>query len=142
MNILWALIVLSSITKKGEIVSAFGPLKWVLKKMARTIKELMRLLNYEQDLKSLKLKRASIDAKFAWGTVHELHWRVFLNFFFEFEYRKHRTIKRDAKLQSGDAIVTRKETFKQYLDTLHKRTLKQKNLVVVGTSDPYWEIQV
>ena len=64
---------LSSITKKGEIVSAFGPLKWVLKKMARTIKELMRLLNYEQDLKSLKLKRASIDAKFAKGMVHELH---------------------------------------------------------------------
>ena len=42
-----------------------APLKWVLMKMARTIKELMRLLNYEQDLKSLKMKRASIDAEFA-----------------------------------------------------------------------------
>ena len=41
--------------------------------MTRTIKELMHLLIYEQDLKSLKLKRASIDAKFAKGTVHVLH---------------------------------------------------------------------
>ena len=35
-----ALIVLSSITKKGEIVSVFGPPKWVLMIMTRTIKEL------------------------------------------------------------------------------------------------------
>ena len=41
------------------------PPKWVLMIMTRTIKELMRLLSYEQDLKSLKLKRASIDTKFA-----------------------------------------------------------------------------
>ena len=33
----------------------------------------MRLLSYEQDLKSLKLKRATINAKFAKGLVHELH---------------------------------------------------------------------
>ena len=63
---------LSSITKKREIVSAFGPPKWVLMIMTRTIKELMHLLSYEQDLKSLNLKRASIDAEFAKGTVHEL----------------------------------------------------------------------
>ena len=44
----------------------------------RTIKELTHLLSYEQDLKSLKLKRASIDAKFAKGTVHVLHKRVLL----------------------------------------------------------------
>ena len=50
-----------------------APLKWVLMKMARTIKELMRLLNYEQDLKSLKLKRASIDTIFAKESMHELH---------------------------------------------------------------------
>ena len=53
----------------------------------------------------------------------------FIYFYFEFVYRKHRTIKRDAKLRSGDAIVSRKEAFKHYLDTLHKRALKQKNLV-------------
>ena len=47
--------------------------KWVLMIMTRTIKELMCLMSYEQDLKSLELKRASIDAKFAKGTVHELH---------------------------------------------------------------------
>ena len=49
------------------------PPKWVLMIMTRTIKELMCLLSYEQDVKSLKLKRASIDAKFAKGSVHELH---------------------------------------------------------------------
>jgi len=38
----------------------------------------MHLLSYEQDLKSLKLKRASIDAKFAKGTVHVLQKRVLL----------------------------------------------------------------
>ena len=41
--------------------------------MTRTIKELIRLLSYEQDLKSLKSERANIDAKFAKETVHELH---------------------------------------------------------------------
>ena len=45
----------------------------VLVLMTCTIKELMHLLSYEQDLKSLKLERASIDAKFAKETVHELH---------------------------------------------------------------------
>ena len=30
-------------------------------------------MSYEQDLKSLELKRASIDANFAKETVHELH---------------------------------------------------------------------
>ena len=48
------------------------PSKWVLMIMTYTIKELMRLLSYEQDLKSLKLKRASIDAIFAKISVHEL----------------------------------------------------------------------
>ena len=41
--------------------------------MTHTIKELMCLLSYEQDLKLLELKKASIDAKFANGLVHELH---------------------------------------------------------------------
>ena len=41
------------------------PPKWVLMIMTRTIKELMRLLSYEQDLKSLNLKRARNDTKFA-----------------------------------------------------------------------------
>jgi len=40
--------------------------------MTHTIKELMHLLSYEQDLKSLKLKRASIEAIFAKGSLHEL----------------------------------------------------------------------
>ena len=56
-----------------ENCKCIWPPKWVLMIMTHTIKELMRLLSYEQDLKSLKLKRASIDAKFAKGTVHELH---------------------------------------------------------------------
>ena len=64
---------MSSITKNLEIVSAFGPLKWVLMIITRTIKELIHLLTYEQDLKLLKLKRASIDAIFAKEMVHELH---------------------------------------------------------------------
>ena len=55
----------------------------------------------------------------------------FINFYFEFEYRKHRTIKRDAKLRSGDAIVSRKEIFKLFLDTMYTRAL-----VGVGSSDP------
>ena len=41
--------------------------------VTRTIKELMRLLSYEQDLKSLKLKRAINDAIFATETMHEVH---------------------------------------------------------------------
>ena len=64
---------LSSITKKGGDCKCIWPPKWVLMIMTRTIKELMHLLSGEKDLKSLKLKRASIDAKFAKGTVHELH---------------------------------------------------------------------
>ena len=47
--------------------------KWVLMIMTRTIKELICLMSYEQNLKLLELKRASIDANFAKGTVHELH---------------------------------------------------------------------
>ena len=61
----------------------------------------------------------------------------FINFYFEFEYRKHRTTKRDVKLLSGDAIVSRKETLKQYLDTMHARALNQKSSVEVGSSDPH-----
>ena len=114
--------------------------KWVLMIMTRTFKEPMRLLSYEQDLKSLQLKRASIDAKFAKGTVHELHWGVSLIFIFEFEYRKHRTIKRDAKLRFGDAIVSRLEANKQSLDTLHHLTINLKNTVGFGSSDPRSEL--
>ena len=105
--------------------------------MTRTIKELMRLLSYEQNLKSLKLKRASIDAKFAKRTVHELRWRVLFISIFEFEYKKHRTIKRDAKLRSGDAIVSRLEANKQNHDTMQSLTLILKFSVGVGSSDPH-----
>ena len=62
--------------------------------------------------------------------------KSFINFYFEFEYRKHRTIKRDAKLWSGDAIVSRKETNHPILDTMHSLALNLKNTVGVGTSDP------
>ena len=55
--------------------------KWVLMIMTRTIKELMCLLSYEHDLKSLELKRASIDDKFANGSVHELHCGISLFLF-------------------------------------------------------------
>ena len=58
--------------KKGGDFKCIWPPKWVLMIMTRTIKELMRLLSYEQNLKLLKLKRASIDAEFAKGTVHDL----------------------------------------------------------------------
>ena len=103
--------------------------------MTRTIKELMRLLSYEQNLKSLKLKRASIDAKFAKRTVHELRWRVLFISIFEFEYKKHRTIKRDAKLRSGDAIVSTKESIHPFPDTMHTRALNLNFSVGVGSSD-------
>ena len=61
---------------------------------------------------------------------------TFINFYFEFEFRKHRTIKRDAELRSGDAIVSRKETLKQIHDTLHSWALNLKLAVGVGSSDP------
>ena len=60
----------------------------------------------------------------------------FINFYFEFEYRKHRTTKRDAKLRSGDAIVSRKETIQPFLDMMHAQALNMKNTVGVGSSDP------
>jgi hypothetical protein len=47
---------LSSITKKGGDCKCIWPPKWVLMIMTRTIKGLMCLLSYEQDLKSLELK--------------------------------------------------------------------------------------
>ena len=53
--------------KEGDCKCIWPP-KWVLMIMTRTIKELMHLLSYELDLKSLNLK----DAEFAKGTVHEL----------------------------------------------------------------------
>ena len=59
----------------------------------------------------------------------------FINFYFEFEYRNHRTIKRDVKLQFGDAIVSRLEANKQTLDTMHNLALNLKNTVGVGRSD-------
>ena len=62
----------------GEACKCIWPPKWVLMIMTRTIKELMCLLSYEQDLKSLELKRESIDAKFANGSVHELHCGISL----------------------------------------------------------------
>jgi len=67
--------------------------KWILVLMTYIIKELMCLLSYEQDKKSLKWKGAINDAIFTKKTVLELHWRSFTNFYFELEYRKHRTIK-------------------------------------------------
>ena len=59
----------------------------------------------------------------------------FIDFYFEFEYRKHRTIKRDTKLRSRDAIVSRKETNHPILDTMHSLTLNLKNTVGVESFD-------
>ena len=64
----------------------------------------------------------------------------FIDFYFEFEYRKHRTIKRDAKLRSGDAIVSRKETIQPFLDTMHARAQNLKSSVGVGSSNPGSEV--
>ena len=64
----------------------------------------------------------------------------FINFYFEFEYRKHHTIKRDAKLRSGDAIVSRLEANKQNHDTMQSLALNLKNTVGVGSSDPRSEV--
>jgi len=65
--------------------------------MTYTIKELMSSLSYKQYQQSLKWKRAIKDAIFTKETVYELHWRSFAIFYFEFEYRKHRTTKRDVE---------------------------------------------
>ena len=62
--------------------------------------------------------------------------RTFVNFYFEFEYTKHRTIKRDMKRQSGDAKVSRIEANNPTHDTKHTRALNPKNSVGVRTSDP------
>ena len=61
--------------------------------------------------------------------------KSFINFYFEFEHRKHRTIKRDVKLRSRDAIVSRNETIHPFLDTMHTQELNQKISVGVGSSD-------
>ena len=60
----------------------------------------------------------------------------FIYFYFEFEYRKHRSIKRDAKLWSGDAIVSRLEANKQNHDMMHSLTLILKFSVGAGSSNP------
>ena len=65
--------------------------------MTRTIKELMCLLSYEQDQKSLKGKIAINHAIFAKETVYGLQLRSFIIFYFKIEYRNHHTIKRDTK---------------------------------------------
>jgi len=52
----------------------------------------MCLLSNEQ-----VLKRAINDTIFTKETIFELDQKSFINFYFELEYRKHRTIKRDAK---------------------------------------------
>ena len=65
---------------------------------------------------------------------------IFIYFYLEIEYRKHRTIKRDAKLRSGDAIVSRLEANKQNHDTMHSLALNLKNTVGVGSSDPRSEV--
>ena len=62
--------------------------------------------------------------------------KSFINFYFEFEHRKHRTIKRDVKQWSGDAIESRKETIHPFLGTMHTRALNQNISVGVGSSDP------
>ena len=59
--------------QKGGDCKCIWPPKWVLMIMTCTIKELMHLLSYEQDLKSLKWKRAINNAIFAKEMVHELH---------------------------------------------------------------------
>ena len=79
--------------QKGGDCKCIWPLKWVLMLIICTIKELMCLLSNEQDQKSLKWKRSINDAIFSKEMVYELHWKSFINFHFEFEYIKHRTIK-------------------------------------------------
>ena len=61
----------------------------------------------------------------------------FINFYFELEYRKHHTIKRDAKQWFGDAIVSRKETNNPILDKMHTRAPNLKSSVGVGSFDPH-----
>ena len=97
-------LVLSSITKRGRLKVHLAP-KWIWLLMACIIKELMRLLSNEHVQKSSKWKRAIKDAIIAKGTVFELNWRFLCDFYFEFEYRKYHTIKRDAKTLFGEAKV-------------------------------------
>ena len=52
---------------------AFGPPKWVLVLMTRTIKKLMCLSSNEQVQKSLKWETTFNDAIFAKETMFELH---------------------------------------------------------------------
>ena len=64
----------------------------------------------------------------------------FIYFYLKIEYRNHRAIKRDAKLWSGDAIVSRLEGNKQNHDTMHNLALNLKNIVGVGSSNPGSEV--
>ena len=66
----------------------------------------------------------------------------FIYFYFEFVYRKHRTIKRDAKLRSRDAIVSRKESIHPFPDTMHTRALNLNFSVGVESSDPHRKCRV
>jgi hypothetical protein len=71
--------------------SACHPLKWVLVLMTYKIKELMSLSSSKfNEIKKIK-KRHQICLK----DGVRLKRRSFNIFYFEFEYRKHRTIKRD-----------------------------------------------
>jgi len=112
------------------------PPKWVLMIRTRTIKELTRLLSYEQDLKSLKLKRASIDAKFAKGTVHELCWQVLSISILNLSIGSTVLLRGTRNY----AIVSRLEANKQSLDTLLHLTINLKNIVGFGSSDPRSEL--
>ena len=117
--------------------------KWILVLMTYIIKELMCLLSYEQDKKSLKWKGAINDAIFTKKTVLELHWRSFTNFYFELEYRKHRTIKGDAKKLPGDAKVLnwdanyQRETLCTHLSTFSCSLSRGRKFQLgVGSSNP------
>ena len=105
LNILLSLNCVVINHQKGGDWKCIWPPKWVLVLMTRTIKELMCLSSYEQVQRLLNWKRAINDDIFAKETVFELNWRPFMIFYFEFEFRKHRTIKRDAKRCLEDAIV-------------------------------------
>ena len=84
------------------------------------------------------------NAKEQWTTSYllirwclELHWRSFINFYFEFEYRKHRTIKRDAESWVEDAKVPLRCYISFERHFAHTWTLIPAFSVGVGSSDTW-----
>ena len=117
--------------------------------MTRTIKKLMCLSSDEQVQKLLRWERALNDAIFAKETVFELLWRSFMYFYFEFEFMKHRTIKRDAKngleMQKclTKMLITLERHFAQTwaLNPTFSVGVRSSSKVV-GSSDPHWNFLV